>query len=116
MNELINFIESGILKFRHEFPPQLWEYFQFCEHLYTIVGVILIKLISSFILLSLAVVVRTLFHVTDLTASESSKDTADMMILFSMSVTSDSESEVCMPDKNDVAGSNDIVSFLMAAM
>jgi hypothetical protein len=45
-----------------------------------------------------------------------SKDTADMMILFSMSVTSDSESEVCMPDKNDVAGSNDTVSFLMAAM
>jgi hypothetical protein len=55
-------------------------------------------------------------HVTDLTASESSEDTAGMIILVSMSVTSDSESEVCMPDKNDVAGSNDIVSFLMAAM
>jgi hypothetical protein len=41
---------------------------------------------------------------------------ADMMILVSISVTSVSESEVCMPDKNDVAGSNDIVSFLMAAM
>jgi hypothetical protein len=36
--------------------------------------------------------------------------------LVSMSVTSDPESEVCMPDKNDVAGSNDTVSFLMAAM
>ena len=75
-----------------------------------------IKLISSFILLSLAVAVQTLSHVTDLTASESREDTADMMILFSMPVTSDSESEVCMPDKNDVAGSNDIVSFLMTAM
>ena len=75
-----------------------------------------IKLISSFILLSLAVAVRTLSHVTDLTASESSEDTAGMIILVSMSVTSDSESEVCMPDKNDVAGSNDTVSFLMAAM
>jgi hypothetical protein len=29
MNELINFIESGIPEFRHEFPPQLREYFQF---------------------------------------------------------------------------------------
>jgi hypothetical protein len=56
-----------------------------------------IKLISSFILLSLAVALRTLSHVTDLTASESREDTADMMILFSMPVTSDSESEVCMP-------------------
>jgi hypothetical protein len=43
MNELINFIESGILEFRHEFPPQLREYFQFREHLYTIDGVILYK-------------------------------------------------------------------------
>ena len=60
--------------------------------------------------------VRTLFHVTDLTASESSEDTADMMILVSMSVMRDSESEVCMPDKNDAAGSNDFASFLMAVM
>ena len=43
MNELINFIESGIPEFRHEFPPQLREYFQFREHLYTIDGVILYK-------------------------------------------------------------------------
>jgi hypothetical protein len=35
-----------------------------------------------------------------LTVSESREDTADMMILFSMPVTSDSESEVCMPDKS----------------
>jgi hypothetical protein len=48
----------------------------------------------------------TKIHVTDLTASESSEDTADMMILVSMSVTSDSESEVYMPDKNDVASSS----------
>ena len=43
MNELINFIESGIPEFRHEFPPQLREYFQFREHLYTIDGVVLYK-------------------------------------------------------------------------
>ena len=43
MNELINFIESGIPEFCHEFPPQLREYFQFHEHLYTIDGVILYK-------------------------------------------------------------------------
>jgi hypothetical protein len=58
-----------------------------------------IKLISSFILLSLAVAVQTLSHVADLTASESSEDTADMMILVSISVTSGSESEVCISDK-----------------
>jgi nitrate reductase beta subunit len=73
------------------FPPQLREYFQFREHLYTIDGVILYK---DRIIIPPS---------TDLTASESRENTADMMILFSMPVTSDSESEVCMPDKNDVA-------------
>ena len=34
---------SGIPELRHEFPPQLREYFQFREHLYTIDGVILYK-------------------------------------------------------------------------
>ncbi|CAG2222073.1 unnamed protein product [Mytilus edulis] len=43
MNELINLIESGTPEFRHEFPPQLREYFQFREHLYTIDGVIIYK-------------------------------------------------------------------------
>ena len=43
MNELINFIESGIPEFRHKFPPQMREYFQFREHLYTIDGVIIYK-------------------------------------------------------------------------
>jgi hypothetical protein len=40
-DKTINFIESGIPEFRHEFPPHLREYFQFREHLYTIDGVIL---------------------------------------------------------------------------
>ncbi|CAG2221008.1 unnamed protein product [Mytilus edulis] len=43
MDELINLIESGTPEFRHEFPPQLREYFQFREHLYTIDGVIIYK-------------------------------------------------------------------------
>ncbi|XP_063436853.1 uncharacterized protein K02A2.6-like [Mytilus trossulus] len=43
MNELINLIESGTPEFRHEFPLQLREYFQFREHLYTIDGVIIYK-------------------------------------------------------------------------
>ncbi|CAG2248714.1 unnamed protein product [Mytilus edulis] len=43
MNELINLIESGTPEFRHEFPPQLREFFQFREHLYTIDGVIIYK-------------------------------------------------------------------------
>ncbi|VDI31954.1 Hypothetical predicted protein, partial [Mytilus galloprovincialis] len=43
MNEPINLIESGTPEFRHEFPPQLREYFQFREHLYTIDGVIIYK-------------------------------------------------------------------------
>jgi len=43
MNELINYIESVIPEFCHEFPPQLWEYFQFHEYLYTIDGVLLYK-------------------------------------------------------------------------
>ncbi|VDI45753.1 Hypothetical predicted protein [Mytilus galloprovincialis] len=43
MNELINLIESGTPEFRHEFPPQLQEFFQFREHLYTIDGVIIYK-------------------------------------------------------------------------
>ena len=41
-----------------------------------------IKLISSFILSSVAVVVRTLSKVTELTASESIEDTTDIKTLF----------------------------------
>ena len=40
---LISIIESGFSEFRHELPPALCEYHQFCDHLYTVDGIILYK-------------------------------------------------------------------------
>ena len=43
MTQLIDIIECGFPKFRHELPLALQEYHQFREHLYTVDGVILYK-------------------------------------------------------------------------
>lgn len=39
----MSLIKSGFPNFRHELPPALREYYQFCDHLYTVDGVILYK-------------------------------------------------------------------------
>ena len=43
MRMLASIIESGFPDLRHELPRELHEYFQFCENLYTVDGVILYK-------------------------------------------------------------------------
>ncbi|CAB3985538.1 Transposon Ty3-I Gag-Pol poly [Paramuricea clavata] len=43
MEKLLSTITAGFPEFRHELPPDLQEFFQFCEHLYAIDGVILYK-------------------------------------------------------------------------
>ena len=43
MQSLVDLIESGIPKFRHELPGSLREYFQFRDSLHTVDGVILYK-------------------------------------------------------------------------
>ena len=43
MVHLMSIIESGFPIFRHELPPALPEYYQFCDQLYTVDGVILYK-------------------------------------------------------------------------
>ena len=43
MAALLHTIERGFPQFRHELPTTLQEYYQFCDHLYTVEGVILYK-------------------------------------------------------------------------
>ncbi len=43
LSTLTTIIESGFAEFRHELPPAIQKYHKFCEHLYTIDGVILYK-------------------------------------------------------------------------
>jgi len=43
MNQLISIIEDGMPRQRHELPPQLREYHQFREELYTVDGVAMYK-------------------------------------------------------------------------
>ena len=43
MNQLISIIEDGIPNNRHELPPQLREYHQFRDNLYTVDGVAMYK-------------------------------------------------------------------------
>ena len=43
MTQLIHIIESGFPKFFRELPLALQEYYQFCERLYTVNGIILYK-------------------------------------------------------------------------
>ena len=43
MIQLISTIESGFPQFKHQLPSNLREYHQFCDHLYTIDGVVMYK-------------------------------------------------------------------------
>ena len=46
MVEPISIVESRFLKFCHELPPALCKYHQFCDHLYTVDGIIIYKAIA----------------------------------------------------------------------
>ena len=43
MVHLMSIIDSAFPNFRHELPPALREYYQFCDHLYTVDSIILYK-------------------------------------------------------------------------